>query len=70
MCSPDTTANDPVQGAIGELFSAISALHMHPEPIAIPTGEYLVDTDKWAQHAYAHLQQALVYLRKVRPEDL
>lgn len=69
MCSPITTANDPIQGAVGELISAISALHMEPEPLN-PDGQFLVDRDRWAQHSYAHIQQALVYLRKVRPEDL
>jgi hypothetical protein len=71
--APNTTANDPIQGAIEETISAISSLHMVAEAIdPPPTGTlcYLVETDKWAAHAYQHLQQALVYLRKVRPEDL
>lgn len=70
MCEPFTTANDPIQGAIGEVMSAMSALHMEPTPIANPTGSFVVDKEYWAAHAYKHLQQVLVYLRKVRPEDL
>jgi hypothetical protein len=70
MCEPYTTANDPVQGAIHELLSAMSALHMEPDSIDNPIGEFLVHMDRWAAHSHAHMQQALVYLRKIRPEDL
>lgn len=70
MGSPVTTANDPVQGAIEETISAISSLHMIAEPVADPQGEFLVNTDRWARHAHEHLRQVLVYLRKIRPEDL
>jgi hypothetical protein len=75
MSAPHTTANDPVQGAIEEIISAMSSLNMPAEPNPDFTPQeweqpFLVQTDRWAAHAAEHLQQAIVYLRKIRPEDL
>ena len=54
---------DSLRGAVNEVISAISALHMpHEERERGDNPDFLVYTSKWVQHAYEHLQQALQYL--------
>lgn len=54
-----TDYKDPLYGTVHEIISAMSSLNMHPEPMKKPTGEYLSETDRWANHAMEHLQAAV-----------
>ena len=57
--------NNPnnLQGAISEIASAMSALHMpHEEMERGDNPDFLVYTSTWVNHAHEHLQQALQYL--------
>jgi len=49
----------PVHGALLEIVSAMSALNMQPEALPEPKGEYLSETDRWAEHAMEHLNRAI-----------
>lgn len=46
--------------ALIEIIGAQSALNMIPEKLPAPERDahYLADTDKWARHAYEHLNVA------------
>jgi hypothetical protein len=57
MSTPSLDHEDPLQGALSEILSAESALHMHPDPIPETTG-FLSETDAWAKHAVEHLHAA------------
>jgi len=46
--------------AICEIVSAESALHMEPDPIKRPGGNYLSDKDKMVKHAIEHLRAAFL----------
>jgi hypothetical protein len=61
MSKPFVKYEDPARGAQLEIQSALSALHMHPDPITPdPDGPgYLTDCDAWAKHAEEHLRAAL-----------
>ena len=67
MTAPFLQANDPVQGSRVEIISAISSLHMEPEPLEEPLGreQFLVFQDKWVAHAHEHLNAALEYLKRI-----
>ncbi|MCK9361666.1 hypothetical protein M0Q28_05615 [Patescibacteria group bacterium] len=49
--------------AVSEIQSAISALHMEPEPLPGPFDDeepaFLAYRDKWAAHAIEHLRSAI-----------
>ena len=64
MCKPHTSAQ-PLHGAADQIMSAMSALHMPPEPVYGPLepGAYLSDSDHMVRHALEHLRAALDYLR-------
>lgn len=55
---------NPLQGALIECLSAMSALNMDPSPIPGAIG-YLSETDAWAKHAMEHLQTAIALINKV-----
>jgi len=55
---PDSHDN-PIQSAMNEIVSAISALNMEPDPLPVPEGKYLSEVDGWAKHAVEHLQAAI-----------
>jgi hypothetical protein len=60
MCKPFNHYEEPARGAMLEITSALTALHMHPDPI-VPDPEspgYLTDCDAWAKHAEEHLHAA------------
>jgi hypothetical protein len=54
------------RSAVDELTSAISALHMEPEPLPGPFPEdepaFLVYRDKWVSHAVEHIRAALTLI--------
>ena len=63
IMKPRENNPDSLRGAVNEVISAISALHMpHEEREQGDNPDYLVHTSKWAHHAHEHLQQALQYL--------
>lgn len=64
---PFMDAKDPVMGARMEIISAMSSLHMRPEPLENPSSkeDYLVFQDKWAAHAHEHLEAAIEYLNRI-----
>lgn len=69
MSDPRTDYNDPLDGAISELISAMSALNMEPDPVVPadpPPGQplFLVDVDAWAKHAETHMHAAVQAIRK------
>lgn len=66
MSIPNRNCASPIQGAIGELVSAQSALNMEPSPITEgSTGPYLSDSDKWVADAYEHIAAELDYLHRI-----
>jgi hypothetical protein len=67
MSKPFLGHEDPIQGAISETISAISALNMHPDPIPGATG-YLSETDAWAKHTVEHLDTVLTLLGRAHSE--
>lgn len=52
--------SDPLNGALIEITSAISALNMEPKPIPEPVPgsgpRFLSESDEWAKHCEVHLQ--------------
>jgi len=65
MGDPFKKSEDPVNGAVGEIISAMSSLNMEPKPMDKPEGDYLSETDFWAYHAMEHLRAAIDLLRRV-----
>lgn len=60
MSKPTEDYQDKLGGALMELNSALSSLNMHPEPLEVSREvEYLSETDKWANHAYSHIEAAI-----------
>lgn len=59
-----------LQGIIGELISAISALNMGPEPLAEPAGPLLAQRDRWATHCGEHLEAALEGCLEVLDQEI
>ena len=59
-----TTPNSATHRAVLEIISAMSAINMYPEPIENPHPEdrFLSELDRWAAHAYEHLDAALDHL--------
>jgi hypothetical protein len=79
MSSPREKYEDPIQGALNELVSAMSALNMGPDPILIPElikkGEehfgrpmFLTELDNWVKHSYEHLHAVFVLLNQAHTE--
>lgn len=66
MSKPETNINvsNPVQSALNEVVSAMSALNMEPRPLDKPEGDYLSERDAWAKHAMEHLRAAVQLLNK------
>lgn len=60
MSEPKSGHMDNVEGAIAELMSGMSALHMEPEAIPDINGNgWLSDTDHWVHHSIEHFDKAL-----------
>lgn len=75
MSTPNKSYENPVQGALNEIISAMSALNMPPEPIEEPnkvTCDYrplfLSETDGMVQHAMEHMSAACEVLYKAYQE--
>jgi hypothetical protein len=76
MCQPTTPDQypnaDPLQMAFTELGSAVSCLHMETEHIFGPFEDacgpegYIVNNQKWAKHAFEHIQAAREWMRKIK----
>lgn len=66
--------SDPINGAMCEVVSAMSALNMEPNPLT-ETGDpdsngYLSEVDGWAKHAMEHLNAAAALLLKAQTPKL
>lgn len=48
-----------------EIISGCSSLHMYPDPIENPKGEYISDTDANVHHSLEHFHAAVDMLRSV-----
>jgi hypothetical protein len=69
MSAPGTDSKNPIQGALVELVSAMSALNMAPEPKDhAPEEFYLSQVDAMAAHAMEHLRAAFAYMSQVAQE--
>lgn len=68
MSEPMTGCKNPIQGAILEIISGISALNMPPDPIDPPEGDFLTERDRMVKHSLEHFNAAIDYLAKVAPE--
>ncbi len=68
---PITNYTNPLNGALNELFSAMSALNMEPNPLPAEkqTGHYLSETDGWAKHSMEHMRETYNQLNKAREAD-
>ncbi len=69
MCEPIKHYEKPLQGAVSEIVSGLSALNMHPNPIPPEEQQpgnngYLSETDRWVEHAYEHFRRAIEYINK------
>jgi hypothetical protein len=66
MSEPDLSNEAPLQGAVHELISGMSALNMQPCPIEpVPEGAvYLSERDYYVKHAMEHFSAAARYLGK------
>ena len=74
MSEPFTgTSDNPIQTAIHEMISAMSALNMEPDPIPVPDDgqiHFLSERDKWAAHCMEHLHSAFQLLNQAHSENL
>lgn len=69
MGKPFLDAENPIQGALCEVISAMSSLNMAPEPMEHdPKHFYLSQTDAMAAHAMEHLQAVCKLLRRAEHE--
>ena len=64
---------NPIEGVMGEVFSALSSLHMVPEPIPVSQERldeggpiFLTETDEWAKHSAEHLRAAIEAASRIR----
>jgi len=66
MSDPREEYDCPIQGAVYELISAMSALNMEPSPIDNPgkNAIYLSETDAMAKHSMEHMNAAMACTRK------
>ena len=48
-----------------EIVSGCSSLHMYPNPVENPKGEYISDTDANVRHSLEHFRAAIDMLRGV-----
>lgn len=64
MSKPRKDYDDKKQGAIIEIISGLSALHMEPMPLN--NGElFMSDNDHWVKHAVEHFHAAIELLRNI-----
>lgn len=80
MSEPILKYEDPIQGALNELVSAMSALNMYPDPLPDELGRpayvpvleveprYLSACDGWAKHSYEHLHAVFMLLNEAHKE--
>ena len=78
MSAPIEKYEDPIQGAMNELVSAMSALNMQPDPIEktleILSKEnlgrpiFLTELDSWVKHSYEHLHAVFMLLNEAHKE--
>ena len=62
MSKPTSRYNDKLNGLVTQTIGAMSALCMEPHPSRVNytnKSNYLKDTDKWAYHAYKHLEACM-----------
>jgi len=61
MSKPTSRYNDKLNGLVTQTIGAMSALCMEPESFPFETDPhaYLKDKDKWARHAYRHLEACM-----------
>jgi len=65
MSEPIQTYEDPLNGAINEIISAMSALHMYPSPnkgfdfSSYQQSIFLSEIDSWAAHSLEHMHMAI-----------
>jgi hypothetical protein len=67
MSTPFVDCEDPIQGALNEVVSTISALNMEAEPIPGASG-YLSQTDAMAKHAMEHLHAVFVLIQRAEQQ--
>lgn len=71
MCEPTKpNQNQSLQELLSslteELMSAMSSLHMSPEPIQPkPDSIFLDELDYWANHSYEHMRACMAYIRHI-----
>lgn len=58
-------AYENVSSVAIEIISGCSSLHMYPEPVENPQGEYISDTDVHVRHSLEHFHAAVDMLRSV-----
>lgn len=71
MSDPILECEDPIQGAMNELVSAMSALNMEADPVIPPPVRepnsrpvYLSESDNWAKHAMEHMHAVFELLQR------
>jgi len=68
VSAPKEQYEAPLQGALNELVSAMSALNMPPEPLAVPpearSPVFLTQCDGWVKHSYEHLHATFVLINE------
>jgi len=70
MGKPFLDAENPIQGAMCEVISAMSSLNMAPQPMKHdPKDFYLSQTDARASHAMEHMQAVCELLRRAEHEQ-
>lgn len=75
MSKPILESENPIQGAMNEVVSAMSALNMEaspvqPAPVREPDSRpiYLSESDEWAKHAMEHLHAVATLLNRAHQE--
>lgn len=78
MSDPILKYEDPIQGALNELVSAMSALNMEPDPIEktleilskenLGRPVFLTERDNWVKHSYEHLHAVFMLLNEAHKE--
>lgn len=69
MGKPFLDAENPIQGALCEVISAMSSLNMAPQPISHPHDQfYLSQVDATAAHAMEHMHAVCELLRRAEHE--
>jgi hypothetical protein len=76
MGKPIMTYSDPLHGAISEIISALSSLHMEAEPMPakdLPDKDnvqFMDETLLWVNHATEHLHEAIKQINKAAEKEV